>query len=82
MIAQVLVDDEGEIFVFTLGDDRLWVCHEFPELADTLNLLHRETFGPWNGQPGAWQAHNAAELLHGKITFLAKPEALDPSTPS
>ena len=69
MIARVLTDDDPPIEL-VLGDNRVWTCPEVPELADALNTLHDGTFTPAMGQPGCWQAHDAASRFGGKVTYL------------
>ena len=71
MIAQIHIPNETDDgYTMTLDDDGQWVSTEFPEVADAFNSIHAETFTEWNGPVGAWQAHDAAEKLHGEIVYL------------
>lgn len=69
MIAKVRTDDDPPIEL-TLGDDYRWSSDDAPELAEALTLLHEGTFTPSNGEPGHWQAHDAAGKTGGTVTYL------------
>lgn len=71
MIAQVRVaDDSGDGYTVTLDDEARWTSEDFPEVADSLNILHAGTFAEWNGPAGPWQARDAADRLSGEIVYL------------
>ncbi len=72
MIAKVHVPDPADSgYDLTLDDDGHWSSADFPEVADSFNALHADTFTEWNGPIGVWQAHDVASKLHGEIVYLS-----------
>lgn len=63
-----------------LRADRRWHSRLRPDVAAALNRRHRGTFGPARGTPGAWQAHDAAQLTGGEIRSLVRATAMSPDT--
>lgn len=71
MIAQVRVPDDADSgYTLTLDDEGRWVSTEFPEIADSFNRLHADSFGEWNGPAGTWQANDVASKLKGEVIYL------------
>jgi len=68
MLAIVRVDDDPP-YMLTLEDDRRWTSDEAPEIASLLTVLQADTYGEWNGQPGAYQADEAAKILGGEVLY-------------
>jgi hypothetical protein len=70
VLARVEVPDDPP-YVLTLDDLHHWHSDDAPEVASALTTLHANSWGEWNGAPGAWQAHDAARLLKGEVAYLA-----------
>jgi hypothetical protein len=69
MIARVDVPDKPPCTLI-LGEDRRWTSELAPHIASAFTLLHADTYGEWNGQPGHWQAHDDAKRLKDTVTYL------------
>lgn len=68
MLARVRVGDH----MLALMDDRKWRSRTLPNIAESLTYLHADTFGEENGEPGRWQAHDAARRLGGEVIKVSK----------